>query len=132
MVLIRPHARAHHVSSQAANIGDTTDGIVAAKFQRPIGHPSFRNSSRAEVEEELTAMARFEALFRPHRTSTDRITLTWKFKDGVFAHYLVLEKEKNPEKPLLLGSRLEVLGRSFEDLDEVLATYVSHVFVCVW
>lgn len=59
---------------------------------------------------------------RPHGTAVDKVTLTWKFRDGMFAHYMIEEAGKDPVKPLLLGSRLTIGTREFEDLDEVIAT----------
>ena len=35
---------------QAAAAGDTADDRVEMRFQRPIGHPSFKNFNREEAE----------------------------------------------------------------------------------
>ena len=59
---------------------------------------------------------------RPYRTEVNKVTMTWKFRDGMFAHFMIEEAGKDPVKPLLLGTRLKIGEREFEDLDEVIAT----------
>jgi len=74
---------------------------------------------------------RFEAIVRPKGTSLEQVTLTWKYRDGMYAHYPVVESDKDEAKPMLLGNTLSIYQRQFEDLDEIFATYVGCVAVGV-
>ncbi|KAA0186889.1 hypothetical protein HAZT_HAZT009216 [Hyalella azteca] len=93
--------------------------------KRVIAHPSFHNIDYKEVDKLLSAMDQGEAIIRPSSKGIDHLTVSWKVTEGVFQHIDVIEQDK--QNHFSLGRRLWIGTLEFEDLDEILARYVSPV-----
>ncbi|CAK1551238.1 unnamed protein product [Leptosia nina] len=91
--------------------------------KRVIVHPSFRNISFAEAEKLMENMAQGEVIVRPSSKGSDHLTVTWKVADGICQHIDVREEGK--ENAFSLGRSLLIQGSEFEDLDEIIARYVT-------
>ncbi|CAH4028346.1 unnamed protein product [Pieris brassicae] len=91
--------------------------------KRVIVHPSFRNISFAEAEKLMEKMAQGEVIVRPSSKGSDHLTVTWKVAEGICQHIDVREEGK--ENAFSLGRSLWIQGSEFEDLDEIIARYVT-------
>ncbi|XP_072949426.1 transcription elongation factor SPT6 [Epargyreus clarus] len=91
--------------------------------KRVIVHPSFHNISFAEAEKLMENMAQGEVIVRPSSKGQDHLTVTWKVADGICQHIDVREEGK--ENAFSLGRSLWIQGSEFEDLDEIIARYVT-------
>ena len=93
--------------------------------KRVIAHPSFHNIDYNEVDKLLSTMDQGEAVIRPSSKGIDHLTVSWKVAEGVFQHIDVVEQDK--QNHFSLGKKLWIGNLEFEDLDEILARYVSPV-----
>ncbi|XP_038220585.1 transcription elongation factor SPT6 isoform X2 [Zerene cesonia] len=91
--------------------------------KRVIVHPSFRNISFVEAEKLMEKMAQGEVIVRPSSKGSDHLTVTWKVAEGICQHIDVREEGK--ENAFSLGRSLWIQGSEFEDLDEIIARYVT-------
>ena len=91
--------------------------------KRVIAHPSFHNIDYNEVDKLLSPMDQGEAVIRPSSKGIDHLTVSWKVTEGVFQHIDVVEQDK--QNHFSLGKKLWIGNLEFEDLDEILARYVS-------
>lgn len=93
--------------------------------KRVIAHPSFHNIDYNEVDKLLSTMDQGDAVIRPSSKGIDHLTVSWKVTEGVFQHIDVIEQDK--QNHFSLGKKLWIGNLEFEDLDEILARYVSPV-----
>ncbi|XP_047991435.1 transcription elongation factor SPT6 [Leguminivora glycinivorella] len=91
--------------------------------KRVIVHPAFHNISFAEAEKLMENLAQGEVIVRPSSKGSDHLTVTWKVADGICQHIDVREEGK--ENAFSLGRSLWIQGSEFEDLDEIIARYVT-------
>ena len=72
-----------------------------------------------------------DIIVRPSSRGTSHLTLSWKFlgedTEGqhIFLHLNIDEHDKQPNEPLSMGRRLEFMGESYADLDELMARSVQ-------
>lgn len=64
-----------------------------------------------------------EAVFRPSRQGSDHLTLSWKVQDALYRHWDITELDKPGETRL--GEKLVLKDETFDDLDEILARFIS-------
>ncbi|KAI1293803.1 Transcription elongation factor SPT6 [Halotydeus destructor] len=93
--------------------------------KRIIVHPSFKNVDFGKAVKMMNDLSQGEAIIRPSSKGDDHLTLTWKVHDGIYQHVDI--KEKGKDNPFSLGSQLYIEGESYEDLDEIIARYVTPV-----
>ncbi|KAH8236737.1 hypothetical protein KR026_009703 [Drosophila bipectinata] len=91
--------------------------------RRVIAHPSFFNKTYAEVVAMLAQAEQGEVALRPSSKATDHLTATWKVADDIFQHIDV--REENKENEYSLGRSLWIGTEQFEDLDEIIARYIT-------
>jgi transcription elongation factor SPT6 len=98
----------------------------ANKFlNRAIIHPMFKNMTWQEAEKYLADKDPGEYIIRPSSRGYDHLTITWKFYGGLFVHIDV--KEENKVAPVMLGRTLVVGERKFEDLNELIVSYIDPI-----
>lgn len=95
------------------------------KSSRMIKHPLFHQLNHREAEEYLEFRQRGDLVIRPSSKGNDHIAITWKVAEGVYQHVDVVELEK--ENDYALGSKLQIGDQTFEDLDELIVTYVEAI-----
>ena len=71
----------------------------------------------------MSNMSQGDAIIRPSSKGQDHLTLTWKVCKGINQHVDILEKGK--DNAFSLGSQLYIGNECFEDLDEIIARYVT-------
>ena len=91
---------------------------------RSIIHPLFRNCTRDEAIAQLTSLPVGECVIRPSSQGTDRLVVTWKVSDDMYGHVEVKESAKGAN-PLELGSELRIGQQQFEDVDEIIARFIT-------
>jgi transcription elongation factor SPT6 len=91
--------------------------------KRVIAHPQFKNVDYKQAVAELRDKEIGDAIIRPSSKGADHLTVTWKVNVNCFQHVDVLEEKKINQ--FSLGKRLVIDGEEFEDLDEILARYIS-------
>ncbi|XP_022911236.2 transcription elongation factor SPT6 isoform X1 [Onthophagus taurus] len=92
-------------------------------IKRVIVHPSFQNISYVEAEKMMSAMEQGEIIIRPSSKGANHLTITWKVAEKIYQHIDVREEGK--ENAFSLGKSLWINGEEFEDLDEIIARYVT-------
>ncbi|KAG0166605.1 Transcription elongation factor spt6 [Apophysomyces sp. BC1034] len=96
-----------------------------AKTGRYIRHPLFQQFNHRQAEEFLADRQRGDLVIRPSSRGFDHIAITWKVDDGVYQHVDVLElrsgNDYNSPAKLKIGEQV------FEDLDELIVTYVEAI-----
>ncbi|PIN00254.1 Transcription elongation factor SPT6 [Handroanthus impetiginosus] len=93
-----------------------------------IVHPRFQNITSDEAIEFLLDKDPGESVIRPSSCGPQRLKLTLKVYDGVYAHRDIEEigKEGKDITGLLqIGKKLKIKDEIFEDLDEVMDRYVD-------
>ncbi|RCI04677.1 Transcription elongation factor spt6 [Rhizopus stolonifer] len=96
-----------------------------ARSTRVIKHPLFRPFNHVEAEEYLSTRQRGDLVIRPSSHGPDHIAITWKVDDNVYQHVDVVEvKNKNDVHG---PTRLKIGDQTFEDLDELIVTYIEAV-----
>lgn len=92
---------------------------------RVIKHPLFRPFNHREAEDYLATRQRGDLVIRPSSHGPDHIAITWKVDEDVYQHVDVLEiKNKND---VHAPTRLKIGSQTFEDLDELIVTYVEAI-----
>ncbi|KAI9470095.1 MAG: SH2 domain-containing protein [Benjaminiella poitrasii] len=96
-----------------------------ARSTRVIKHPLFRPFNHIEAEDYLSTRQRGDIVIRPSSHGYDHIAITWKVDEDIYQHVDVVEvKNKNdPHAP----ARLKIGHYTFEDLDELIVTYIEAV-----
>ncbi|KAI7905581.1 SH2 domain-containing protein [Cokeromyces recurvatus] len=96
-----------------------------ARSTRVIKHPLFRPFNHIEAEEYLSTRQRGDIVIRPSSHGYDHIAITWKVDDDIYQHVDVVEvKNKND---IHAPARLKIGNYTFEDLDELIVTYIEAV-----
>jgi len=62
-------------------------------------------------------------VIRPSSKGINHLALTLKFLDDIYLNVDILEKDKKDQ--FSLGSKLEIDGINYEDIDEIIARYVN-------
>ncbi|KAL0092952.1 SH2 domain-containing protein [Phycomyces blakesleeanus] len=96
-----------------------------AKSTRVINHPLFRPFNHRQAEVYLQDRQRGDLVIRPSSRGYDHIAVTWKVDEGIYQHVDVLELKQSNEYGS--GSKLQIEDTVFEDLDELIVTYVEAV-----
>ncbi|KAI6213562.1 SH2 domain-containing protein [Aphelenchoides besseyi] len=91
--------------------------------KRVISHQSFHNVTAADAERMLSNMSQGEAIIRPSSKSINQLTVTWKVTEGIYQHVPIIEDKK--KHAFDLGKELRINNEVFEDLDEILARYIT-------
>jgi len=121
--------------------------LSRAFVHRPIAHPLFKNVSHGDAMKALEEKKPGTAIIRPSVRTTEKLSVTLKICDGIFASHEIIEKGKQSDEDgrdpriaptsLVLGIPLEVEearpGKDakakekseFEDLDELVATWLE-------
>lgn len=96
-----------------------------ARSKRVIKHPLFRQFNHMEAEDYLSTRQRGDLVIRPSSQGYDHIAITWKVDEDVYQHVDVKEvkSQTDPHAP----ARLMIGKQYFEDLDELIVTYVEAV-----
>lgn len=92
-------------------------------IKRVIVHPAFHNISFQEAEKLMVNMDQGEVIIRPSSKGADHLTITWKVADKIYQHIDI--KEEGKSNAFSLGSSLWIGEEEFEDLDEIIARYVT-------
>lgn len=92
-------------------------------IKRVIVHPSFHNISYAEALKMLDQFDQGEVIVRPSSKGADHLTASWKVAKDVYQHIDIREEGK--ENVFSLGQSLWIGNEEFEDLDEIIARYVT-------
>lgn len=97
--------------------------------KRVIAHPSFRNIDYNEAEKVMQQLEQGEVIIRPSSKGIDHLTATWKVTDGICQHIDIQEQDK--QNDFSLGQKLWIGSEEFEDLDEIIARYITPMAVNV-
>lgn len=92
-------------------------------IKRIIVHPAFHNKSYAEAIKIMATMDQGEVIIRPSSKGSNHLTVTWKVCDDIYQHIDVREEGK--ENAFSLGQSLWIGNEEFEDLDEIIARYIT-------
>jgi len=112
--------------AEEADLQQTRKKMAKNKKQyhkRVISHPSFHNVDYTEVGKILGTMDQGEAIIRPSSKGIDHLTVSWKVTENIYQHIDVIEQDK--QNHFSLGKKLWIGNQEFEDLDEILARYIS-------
>ena len=120
-------------SSSSSSIHATPSSKSAPKKRprvkkRMITHPLFQNITFLEAEELLENAESGEFIFRPSSKGTDHLTLTYKFHDE-FVHVDILEEDKPSKNELVLGTKLTIRDKVYDDLNHIEAHYLEPILV---
>ncbi|XP_042883795.1 transcription elongation factor SPT6-like [Penaeus japonicus] len=97
--------------------------------KRVIAHPSFRNIDYNEAEKVMQHLEQGEVIIRPSSKGVDHLTATWKVTEGICQHIDIREQDK--QNDFSLGQKLWIGNEEFEDLDEIIARYISPMAINV-
>lgn len=92
-------------------------------IKRVIVHPSFHNISYAEALKMLDRLDQGEVIVRPSSKGADHLTASWKVTNDVYQHIDIREEGK--ENVFSLGQSLLIGSEEYEDLDEIIARYIT-------
>lgn len=92
-------------------------------IKRVIVHPSFHNISYAEALKMLERLDQGEVVVRPSSKGADHLTASWKVTNDVYQHIDIREEGK--ENVFSLGQSLWIGNEEYEDLDEIIARYIT-------
>jgi len=120
-----PYFRGHYEHEDERRLLNAGNEQKDAKryLPRNIIHPLFKNVGRDEALALLADRAPGEMVVRPATGSLDALTVTWKVHDDVYFDFRIQEKEK--PNPYELGAQLVIDGQTYEDLDQIQATFVE-------
>ncbi|KAK8722073.1 hypothetical protein OTU49_012465 [Cherax quadricarinatus] len=114
----------HEAEEKDLNIDKKKKDKKKTQYQkRVIAHPSFRNIDYNEAEKVMQQLEQGEVIIRPSSKGINHLTATWKVTDGICQHIDILEQDK--QNDFSLGQKLWIGNEEFEDLDEIIARYVS-------
>ncbi|XP_071546473.1 transcription elongation factor SPT6 [Panulirus ornatus] len=97
--------------------------------KRVIAHPSFRNIDYNEAEKVMQQLEQGDVIIRPSSKGIDHLTATWKVTEGICQHIDILEQDK--QNDFSLGQKLWIGNEEFEDLDEIIARYITPMAINV-
>ena len=108
------------------------DGRQAVKYHfLTIDHPSFENITREKAYSKLTEeYATGEPIFRPSSKGPNHLNASFKIDDTplpIIMDQLIAQDPsmKDKKNPLGLSEKLMIDQEEFEDLDEIIARYIS-------
>jgi len=94
---------------------------------RRITHPNFQNISRQDAENQLSKKGLVgEVIFRPSSRGLTALSLTWMVQLNKFEHFAFEELDKKKNDPEI-GKKLRIKKLTFEDLDDVMANYITPI-----
>ncbi|ORX62353.1 transcription elongation factor Spt6 [Hesseltinella vesiculosa] len=91
---------------------------------RTVNHPLFQQLRAKEAEDYLDSRLIGDLVIRPSSRGQSHMVITWKVADGVFQHIDVVEEKPNIYSA---ASKYLVGDQVFEDLDELIVTYVEAI-----
>ncbi|KAI8071784.1 SH2 domain-containing protein [Gongronella butleri] len=94
------------------------------RANRKINHPLFRPMQHKEAEDYLATRPVGDLVIRPSSKGTKHIAITWKVAEGVYQHINVIEEKPNAYSA---PTRFLIGDQAFEDLDELIVTYVEAI-----
>ena len=92
---------------------------------RSIDNENFRNLTPSEAEAEILKMEVGKHLFRPSTKGNDRLILLIRFPAQSYGIYEIIERQK--KNALALGQKLSIEEEEFEDLDDILWSFVAPI-----
>eukprot|EP01124_Arcella_intermedia_P007505 TRINITY_DN14602_c0_g1_i1.p1 TRINITY_DN14602_c0_g1~~TRINITY_DN14602_c0_g1_i1.p1 ORF type:complete len:1488 (+),score=459.79 TRINITY_DN14602_c0_g1_i1:541-4464(+) len=96
-------------------------------LSRGIVHPFFKNIDAEEVEQYLSNAEPGTVVIRPSSRVYDRLTLSYKFYEGLLVHVEIKEGEKTNQWSL--GKKLYIGNEVFDDLNEIIVTFVDPIMM---
>lgn len=100
------------------------------RHARQIEHPNFKNKSKVDVLEYMEQMEAGSFVIRPSSQGRDHLNITWKFakfnKDtdpDIYIHIDVIEEGLSEN--VTVGNAFKIGDEKFEDLDELIASYLE-------
>ncbi|KAJ3101887.1 Transcription elongation factor spt6 [Phlyctochytrium planicorne] len=95
------------------------------KQARSVQHPFWKNFTYQEAVDYLSSerMRRGSIVIRPSTKGNDHLSMTWKIDENVFQHIDISESRK--ENEWSVGKVLTVENKQYDDLDEIVATYIE-------
>ncbi|KAJ3327060.1 Transcription elongation factor SPT6 [Blyttiomyces sp. JEL0837] len=95
------------------------------KQARVVNHPFWKSVSYQEAEQALSGQSvrRGTVIIRPSTKGNNHLSMTWKIDEGVYQHLDIQESKK--ENEWSLGKLLSIDGKNYDDLDEIIATYIE-------
>ncbi|XP_075243578.1 transcription elongation factor SPT6-like isoform X2 [Convolutriloba macropyga] len=98
-------------------------------MKRVIVHPNFENVTYEQCIKRLQFQEQGDCLFRPSSKGAGYLTCTWKVDEDIYQHISIVEQQQ--ENSFSLGKLLVINEQEFEDLDEVIATYIKPMALLV-
>ncbi|KAI8081499.1 SH2 domain-containing protein [Halteromyces radiatus] len=95
-----------------------------ARSNRVINHPLFRPFSHSEAEQYLETRQPGDLVIRPSSRGNSHMAITWKVAEDVYQHIDVTEEKPNAYSA---PTHLTIGKLIFEDLDELIVTYVEAI-----
>ncbi|KAI9308291.1 SH2 domain-containing protein [Cunninghamella echinulata] len=92
---------------------------------RVINHPLFQPLNHTEAEKYLEDRKPGDLVIRPSSRGGGHMAITWKVANDVYQHIDVKEEKPNAYS---VASRYTIGNLVFEDLDELIVTYVEAIF----
>lgn len=103
---------------------------AVGRHARQIDHPNFKNVTKVEALEEMRDMDAGAFVIRPSSQGRDHLGITWKFAKfegendpDIYIHIDV--KEEGLSDNVTVGSAFKIGDEKFEDLDELIASYLE-------
>jgi transcription elongation factor SPT6 len=94
------------------------------RSMRQINHPLFRSFNHTEAENYLETRQPGDLVIRPSSRGNSHIAITWKVTDDVYQHIDISEDRPNTYNA---PGHLSIGTLVFEDLDELIVTYVEAI-----
>lgn len=95
------------------------------KAVRMIKHPLFHTFNSSQAQQFLAPKERGAAVIRPSSLGPNHIAITWKVDNNLYQHINVVEHDK--ENEFSVGRTLYIDKTRYNDLDEILQTYVGEI-----
>ena len=89
---------------------------------RRVNHPKYKNIGFETACSFLHTKEIGDLVFRPSSRGQDRLTCTWKFYDGIYAHLDIQELGKPAQN--MLGTQFLIREDSYDSLQEIADRYV--------
>jgi len=101
------------------------DGPIQPFIPRQIDFLHFHNVSKDEAEKMLADKEDGSIVIRPSKQGLDCLSLSWKMaaEPDIVVHFHIQEHEK-PNR-FALGRKLEICKEQYDELDELVAEFVS-------
>ncbi|KAK4315769.1 hypothetical protein Pmani_013007 [Petrolisthes manimaculis] len=114
----------HETEEKDLNLDKKKREKTKTQYQkRVIAHASFRNIDYNEAEKVMQNLEQGEVIIRPSSKGNDHLTATWKVTEGICQHIDIQEQDK--QNDFSLGQKLWIGNEEFEDLDEIIARYIT-------